>query len=569
MTTLNSPRPFVPSDLDPADLPRVEALYRSALDRPLATAADIEAWLLDLSALDAAVDECFTRRSNANSCDTESKEKEQAYLFFVQEVFPKLKPIFFEIQKKFVASPARKDLKDPRFAILTRKWQADVELFRDANIPLQTKISELGTDYGRITGRMTVEFRGQTYTLQQLARFLDNPDRSTRQQAWSLSADRRLKERDEFESIFDKIFALRVQIAQNAGLSDFREYMWKSMKRFDYTPAQCLSFGDAIEKECLPVIAELDRKRRADLGVHVLRPWDLGVDPMGRPALRPFEEKDIAGFVSKTREVFRRLSPELASQFGSLKMGENLDLDSRLGKRPGGYQASLELSKQPFIFMNAAGLQDDVETLLHEAGHAFHYLAACREPIIDLRSPGLEFCEVASMSMELIAADHLDVFYSPADAKRAKRGMLERVIRFLPWMAIVDGFQHWLYTHPTHTREERRQEWLAIHNRFSSPILDWNGLNQQRSYLWHRQLHIFHYAFYYIEYGIAQLGALQLWLQARDNPAKALANYQKALALGGTRPLPELFAAAEIKFDFSEATLRPLMKAIGEEMAKL
>jgi oligoendopeptidase F len=313
---------------------------------------------------------------------------------------------------------------------------------------------------------------------------------------------------------------------------------------------------------------ELDRQRKADLKLERLRPWDMAVDPKNRSPLRPFGEGQTTMFVDKTRDIFNRLSPELAADFESLRANDNLDLESRKGKQPGGYQCSLEEAKQPFIFMNAAGLQRDVETLLHEGGHAFHMLAARGEPLVFLRSAPMEFCEVASMSMELLGADHFGIFYTEADAARAKRTMLEGIIRFFPWMTTIDSYQHWLYTHPGHSRAERQTFWLSLMSRFGADI-DWSGHEAVRESLWQRQGHLFHAPFYYIEYGIAQLGALQLWAASRRDGKKALGDYRKALALGGTRPLPELFSTAGVRFDFSEQTLRPLMEAIGEELGRL
>jgi oligoendopeptidase F len=569
-TTLPTPsRPFVPADINPTDLPRVEALYRTLLERPVETKQALIDFLLDLSALGEVLDEAYSRAHNAHACNTEDPALEKAYMLFAQEIFPKLQPLSFELQKKFVASPALKDLTEPKMKVLIRKWQAEIDLYRETNIPLQTRVTELSTQYNKLCGRMVVEFKGKQYTLQQMARFLEETDRPTREAAWRLTAGRRLQDKDQVEETFEQLFAIRTQMAKNADLPDYRAYAWKSFKRFDYTPDQCLQFADAIATQCVPVVRRLDERRKATLGVDTLRPWDLSVDAKGRAPLHPFDEKDIPGFLAKTTQVLEKVSPALAKQFANLKEGRNLDLGSRKGKRPGGYQSSLELSREPFIFMNAAGLHDDVETLLHEAGHAFHFLAACDEPIVDLRSPGLEFCEVASMSMELFSADHLGVFYSPADALRAKRGVLERVIRFLPWMATIDSFQHWLYTHPDHTRAGRREQWLAILDRFYSPVIDFSGFEENRATLWHRQLHLFNYAFYYIEYGIAQLGALQLWLQYKKDPKSAIANYQKALAIGGRAPLPELFAAAQIPFDFSDKALAPLMQALDKELASL
>jgi oligoendopeptidase F len=400
-------------------------------------------------------------------------------------------------------------------------------------------------------------------------RFTEEPDRGTRQEAWEAITNRRLTDRDSIDAIFDQLLPLRRRIAQNAGMTDYREYTWKALKRFDYTPADCLQFADTIARTCVPVVEALDRQRAVDLKLDRLRPWDLAVDPRHRPPLRPFAETEIDAFVTKTSAIFGRLNPQLAEDFDSLRQSNHLDLASRKGKQPGGYQSTLEEVRQPFIFMNAAGVQRDVEVLLHEGGHAFHALASRDEPLIFLRSAPMEFCEVASMSMELLGSEHFDIFYpDPAESARARRSLIEGIIRILPWIAIIDSFQHWLYTASDPGREARTTQWLALLDRFGSKT-DWTGYEIARATLWHRQLHLFHVPFYYIEYGIAQLGALQLWMKSRVDPRGALANYRAALRLGGSRPLPDLFAAAGIRFDFSQRTLGPLMDAMMEELERL
>ncbi|MGN6725948.1 MAG: M3 family oligoendopeptidase [Tepidisphaeraceae bacterium] len=563
-------RKFVPADFNAADWSQIEPLMKQLTDRPIESPAALEAWLADMSELSSVIDEYGARRYIDKSCHTDDPEIEQRFMFFVEQIEPKLKPLFFAMQKRFLESPHRPALSDPRYAILARKWQADVDVFNPANIPIETEITKQVTEYDKISGAMLVDFKGKTLTLQQLARFQEEPDRETRKAAFELGANRRLQDREKIEAIFEDLLPKREQIAKNAGFSDYRAFVWRAYKRFDYTPEQCNQFADAIEKSIVPLVRELDRQRKADLGVETLRPWDGAVDPKNRPALQPFDPADIDGFVSTTKKIFDRLSPTLAEEFESLRTHGNLDLDSRKGKQPGGYQSSLEESKQPFIFMNAAGSQRDVETLLHEGGHAFHFIAAAaNEPLTFLRSAPMEFCEVASMAMEALSSEHLDLFYPrPEEAARAKRTYLEGIVRFFPWMATIDQFQHWLYTHPGHSRQERTQVWLSLLDRFGGEV-DWSGYEQVRESSWQRQLHLFHVPFYYIEYGIAQLGALQVWMKAKEDPQRALANYRSALKLGGTRPLPDLFAAAGLRFDFTPRTIEPLINAVHEDLNAL
>lgn len=316
----------------------------------------------------------------------------------------------------------------------------------------------------------------------------------------------------------------------------------------------------------MPLANDLAERRRQALGLCSLRPWDYGVDPLGREPLRPFEGAEELG--AGCRRIFARIDPELEAQFVGMLEGSELDLESRKGKAPGGYQSTLDEQRRPFIFMNAAGLHRDVETLLHEAGHAFHAIAARQDPLVKYRHAPIEFAEVASMTMELFGDDHLDEFYSYDDAARAKRKHLEGIIGLLPWIARVDAFQHWIYTHPGHSGDERTAAWLALAERFETPT-DWDGYPEQQESSWQRQLHIFCYPFYYIEYGIAQLGALQLWLRFKRDPKQALGDYRAALALGGSRPLPELFEAAGARFDFSADTIQPLVEAVQQELAGL
>jgi oligoendopeptidase F len=564
-------RAFVPNDLDPSDWGVLEPLYRSLLDRPIESLEGLGQWLSDFSELSAVVSEYGSRKNIDSACHTDDAEIEKAFLHYVEHVSPKIKPMYFQMQKKFLAVSCHTELDAQRFGVLIREWCASVELFREENVPLQTQVAKLNNEYDKTIGAMTVEFEGQTLTLQQLSRYLEETDRGRREAAWRLSSDRRLEDRGKFDELFDRMLELRKQMAANAGLGDYREYMWKAMDRFDYTPKHCHDFADAVERVCLPVIEKMDARRCESLGLEKLRPWDLSVDVKGRGPLRPFDAGSPQELVDKATEVFRRVDPGLGEDFSTMKMGRNLDLESRRGKRAGGFQSSLQESREPFIFMNAAGLDGDVRTMLHEAGHAFHFIwAAGDEPLMFLRHAPMEFCEVASMSMELIGADHYDVFYpDDADRARAKRGLLEGIITILPWIATIDQYQHWLYTNPGHTVEQRTGAWLSILDRFKRSRVDWSGLDDVRASMWQKQLHLYHVPFYYIEYGIAQLGALQLWLAYREDPGKALSAYREALRLGGRRPLPELFEAAGLRFDFTEATLLPLMEAVGEELERL
>ena len=562
------PRNFVPADFKVSGWDVIEPLF-DQLENDLElceSSASLEAWLLKVSEVGAILDEDGSRRYIAMTCHTSSDEAKGAYLDFVENIEPHLKERFFQLAKKFVSHPQRENLPKERYEILNRDWQSMVDLFREENVPLETEESKLGQQYQEKMGALTVEFQGEEKTLVQMGVYLQETDRSVRQEAWERVAGRRLQVSEECDRQFDDLKDLRIQIAANAGFGDYRDFKHVAKGRFDYQPEDCFKFHEAVEKVVMPAYNEMLAGRRSKLGLDTLRPWDTSVDPDGLEPLRPFTE--VEEMVAKTKGIFDQVDGELATGFQTMRDGQLLDLANRKGKAPGGYQSSLPEARLPFIFMNSVGLQRDVETLLHEAGHAFHTLAAQDEDIHEYQHAPLEFCEVASMSMELVGNEHLEEFYSHDDCVRARRQHLEGIIGLFPWIATVDAFQHWIYTHPKHTLEERDEAWNGLLDRFGGDI-DWSGHEKARTKMWHRQSHIFLVPFYYIEYGIAQLGALGVWNNSKTDRALALSDYKKALALGGSRPLPELFAAANIPFQFDTEAFKPLVELIQSELAAL
>jgi oligoendopeptidase F len=591
------PRAFVPPTVDLGEWAKISPLFDQLEARApqCGSVSDLEHWLLDWSELAAALDEEASRRYIAMTCHTDNAEAEKAYLHFVENVEPQLKPRQFALEKIYVVHPQREELlrirrgefheppiennnenhsarpAEARYAVFDRDVKNHVALFRPENVALETEDARLCQQYQKLTGSLTVNFRGDEQTLVQMGRYLEEPDRALRQEAWELVAKRRLQEAEKFEDIFDQLVKLRHQVARNAGFKNYRDYAFCRLGRFDYTPQDCTHFRDAIAREIVPAVRELQADRCRQLGLDKLHPghlhpWDLAVDPQNRPPLKPFAGVDE--MVSRTQKIFDRLDGELADGFRQMRDLRLLDLDNRKGKAPGGYQQNLSEARVPFIFMNAIGQQRDVETILHEAGHAFHAQAAKDEDLYAYRSAPIEFCEVASMSMELLGNEFIGEFYSAADANRARRTHLEGIIGFFPWMATVDGFQHWVYTHPGHSRAERAAAWLELLDRFGGDV-DWTGYETARAHLWHRQLHIFLHPFYYVEYGIAQLGALQVWANSKRDKVKALNDYKQSLALGGSRSLPELFAAAGCPFRFDAATIKPLIQLAQDELKKL
>jgi oligoendopeptidase F len=562
-------RQLVPNDIDLGNWQALAPLF-DAVEQKLSgaqSAAELERALLDWSELSAALDEESAKRYIAMTCHTDNAEAEKSYLQFVEQVEPETKPRQFKLEQLYLASPHRAQLPPRRYEVLDRDMKQHVELFRPENVALETEEAKLGQQYQKLSGSLTVQFRGEEKTLIQMGKFLEEPDRALRQETWQLVAQRRLQERDKFDDNFDQLIALRSQLAKNAGFDNYRDYAFKLRGRFDYTPEDCFAFHDAIEKEVVPLQRQLQAARREQLKLPALRPWDLSVDPFNRPPLKPFEQ--VPQMILRTQRIFDQIDPGLAQGFLTMRQRHLLDLDNRKGKAPGGYQSTLPESRLPFIFMNSVGQQRDVETMLHEAGHAFHALATRDEPLYAYRGAPIEFCEVASMSMELLGAEFIGEFYpEPADAQRARRTHLEGIVATFPWVATVDAFQHWIYTHPGHTRAERSAAWLQLMDRFGGDV-DWSGQEDARANLWHKQLHIFLYPFYYVEYAIAQLGALQVWANSKQDKVKALAQYQHGLSLGNTRPLPELFAAAGCRFSFTRETVQPLVQLVKSELAKL
>ncbi|MEO6036673.1 MAG: M3 family oligoendopeptidase [Verrucomicrobiota bacterium] len=567
----HAPRRFVPAQIDLGAWSEIAPLFDKLETgaRECESVSDFEHWILSGGELSAAIDEEASKRYIAMTCHTDNADAENAYLHFVEQIEPQTKPRQFKLAQIYLAHPLRKKLlaeKKARYEVFDRNTELHVELYREESVPLETEEAKLGQQYQKLSGSLSVQFRGEEKTLVQMGRYLEETDQALRQETWDLVANRRLQEAEKFEEEFDELLKLREKIATNAGFQNYLQYAFRAKGRFDYTPADCVKFHDAIEKEVMPVLRQLQEERKKKLGMASLRPWDLSVDPTNLPPLRPFEKVDK--MVSGTQQIFDKLDRDLAGGFQTMQKLRLLDLDNRKGKAPGGYQSTLSESRLPFIFMNAVGQQRDIETMLHEAGHAFHALATRKEDLYSYRHAPIEFCEVASMSMELLGNEFLETFYPAADAKRARREHLEGVVVVFPWIATVDAFQHWIYSHPGHTRAERRAAWLELMDRFGGDV-DWTGHEEARANLWHKQLHIFLYPFYYVEYGIAQLGALQVWANSKQDKPKALRDYQDALALGGSRPLPELFSAAGCRFDFSTETVKPLVKLVETELAKL
>jgi oligoendopeptidase F len=562
------PRTFLPGDFKMTDWASLEPYFNNLLEREINSKEDLEQWLKDQSELEAAVSEDACWRQIKMTCDTENKSLEEAFNFFCMHIQPKIQPLADALNKKLIASPFLPSLDEGTYHTYLRSIGNSIELFREENIPLQAEMAVLQQQFGQITGAMMVTINGEEYTLQQAAKFLENPDRQVREEAYKKIQDRRLVDKQKLDDLFDKLIALRDKEARNAGFENYRDYRFKQLGRFDYTKEDCFLFHAAIKQHVLPLVNEIYKKKKEKLGVDQLRPWDLDAEPEGSTPLRPFTTGDE--LLNKSVECFNKLSPFFGQCLQKMKELNHLDLESRKGKAPGGYNCPLAESGAPFIFMNAAGQMNDVTTMVHEGGHAIHSFLAHPLPLSGFKEYPMEIAEVASMAMELFSMDHWESFFdNEEDLKRAKEHQLERVITIFPWIATIDKFQHWLYEHPTHTHDERSAAWENVLMEFQDDVIDYTGIENYRSNAWQRQLHLFEVPFYYIEYGIAQLGAIGMWMQYKNDAPTALNNYCNALSLGATKTLPALYEAAGLEFDFSPEKIKVLMDFVSDEMKKI
>jgi len=561
-------RKFLPKDLIITNWETIESYFKELLDREISSIENLQHWLADMSELEAAVNEDVCWRQIKMTCDTTDKKLEESFNFFCMEIQPKIQPYADALNKKLINSPFVNELEPTKYFTYLRSVKKSIDLFREANIPLQAELAVLQQQYGMITGKMTIEVNGKEYTLQQAAKFLESHDRKLREEVYRKMNARRLEDKDILNKLFNQLIEKRQQVAVNAGFENYRDYKFKELGRFDYTKEDCFRFHDSVKQHVLPLVNKIYEKKKQKLQLDDLRPWDTEAEPEGTKPLTPFETG--SELLNKSIECFTKLRPFFGDCLQQMNAMKHLDLESRNGKAPGGYNCPLAESGAPFIFMNAAGQMHDVTTMVHEGGHAVQSFLTHNLELNAFKDYPMEIAEVASMSMELFTMDYWDVFFdNKEDLTRAKEHQLERTITIFPWIAVIDKFQHWIYEHPQQTVEERTKAWTDILNDFSDDVIDYSGLESFRENHWQKQLHLFEVPFYYIEYGIAQLGAIGMWKQFKKNPEQALDNYMKALSLGGTKTLPELYKAAGLTFDFSPENIKVLMDFVREEMEKL
>lgn len=562
------PRTFLPEDFSITTWAKLEPYFKELEERPINSGKDLEKWMKDMSELEAVVSEDACWRQINMTCDTENKALEEAFTFFCMHIQPHIQPYADRLNKKLIDSPFTKELDKDKYFTYLRNIRKSIELFREENVPIQAEMSVLQQQYGVISGKMTVTVKDQEYTLQQASKFLEDHDRKLREEVYRKINERRLQDKNELNNLFNTLVGKRHQIALNAGFSNYRDYKFKELGRFDYTKENCFQFHEAVKKHVLPLVDLIYERKKKKLGYDSLRPWDLEAEPKNVEPLQPF--KNGEDLLQKTIACFNELHPFFADCLRKMNEMKRLDLDSRKGKAPGGYNCPLAETGAPFIFMNAAGQTSDVTTMVHEGGHAVHSFLSHPLELSAFKEYPMEIAEVASMAMELFSMEHWQFFFSnQKDLNRAKLKELEKVITIFPWIATIDRFQHWIYENPTHTEQQRTEEWNRILKEFSSSQIDFSGLEEYRSYSWQRQLHLYEVPFYYIEYGIAQLGAIGLWKQFKQNKEQALNNYINALSEGGTKTLPELYKYAGLEFDFSPEYIKNLMLFVKDEITQL
>lgn len=591
-TILNLPtrpaRPFIGEEFVLKTWDEVKPLYDNLVNRPINNAAELRQWFADRSELESYLSENFAWRYIRMTCDTSDPELINQFNFFITEIQPQLSAYENILDKMAVENPYLAELRDKGFDIALRGMKKAIEIFRDENIPLQTDIQSEQRKYGAIVGAMTIEVKNadgitEEITLPQATTLLQSPDRAVREEVWRKVQERRFQDKNQLDELYTRLVGLRHQVAVNAGFANFRDYIFAAMGRFDYTPQDCFDFHKSVSKAVVPLLDELARERqqklaKVDPSFDSLRPWDAKVDPDGFPALKPFETG--TELLNKTITCFNKLDAAVGSSYLSdclriMKAMGHLDLESRKGKAPGGYNYPLEEIGVPFIFMNATSSLRDLVTMVHEGGHAVHSFLTRDLPLKPFRNPPMEVAELASMSMELLTMDYWDVFFeNPEELKRAKIQHLESIIETLPWVATIDKFQHWIYetaAGPISTQpdEERQTAWVRIFEAFSDTVTNWEGLEKYEAYSWQKQLHLYEVPFYYIEYGIAQLGAIGVWMNFRQDKQKGLEGYMNALKLGYTAPIREIYRAANVPFDFSEEHIGKLIRFVWNEIERL
>lgn len=561
-------RAFLPASLSIDNWQSIAPYFEILINTEIASTTDLEVWLKKRSELEAVLEEEMAWRYIKMNCYTNDKQLADRFNVFVSEVEPRVNEAFNTLDKKLAENEFFNTLDNETYYVFKRALKQRLQLFRSENIPLMAELQVEEQKYSAIAAAMTIEQNGETLTLQQAANLLKETNRDTRKEAFEKINARRQHDHQALDTLLSRLINKRHQVALNAGYNNYRDYKYAELGRFDYGVAEVQQFCASIQKTVMPVMAEIDRDRKNKLAVEVLKPYDLDVDADNLPALKPFATPNA--LIDGTITCFNRIHPHFGEYIRTMQREGYLDLDSRVGKAPGGFNYPLYESNIPFIFMNATSNLRDLVTMVHEGGHAIHSFVSAHQPLVAFKNLPSEVAEMASMSMELISMEHWDVFFNDNnDVRRAKVNHLESVLQVFPWIATIDQFQDWLYTNPGHTHQQRREKWNELRSRFTSGEVSWEGYENYNDYLWQKQLHIFEVPFYYIEYGIAQLAAIAMWKQYKHNGAEAIANYLNALSLGYAKTIPEIYKHAGIPFDFSQESIHENIQFIKLELDKL
>lgn len=566
--TAKQHRSFIPKNLSVTSWDSISPYIDDLQNRSISNTQELERWLSQRAELEAVLEEEMAWRYIAMNCDTANETLSAAFHDFVTHIEPEAAKAGNKLDKKLLSLQQINELDQEKYLIVVRALKNRDELFCEKNVPILTELQKMEQEYGTIASKMTIYHKGETLTLQQAAVLLKDTDRELRKTIFRSIQERRLQDEHALHCLLSNLIEKRHLCATQAGFENFRDYKLKDLGRFDYSKEDCFNFHNSIRESVPPVQRDILERRKQSLQLDTLYPWDLDVDPDNLPPLKPFASPEE--LQNKTLACLREIRPKYADFIAKMVSEGYMDLDSRIGKAPGGFNYPLYESNIPFIFMNAAGTLQDVETMVHECGHAIHSCLTASLPLIEFKSLPSEVAELASMSMELISMEHWHHFFTnPDDLRRAKRSQLEGTISVLSWVAIVDEFQHRLYENPTHSIEERDTIWQTILDSYDTKMVDWTQLSQYRKSNWQRQLHIFEVPFYYIEYGIAQLGAIAIWRNYLKNPEQTLNAYEQFLSLGYTVPIPEIYKTAGIEFSFSKTYISELLEFVKTQLAAL
>jgi oligoendopeptidase F len=537
----------------------------SLLNVQIGSAEDLNTFLSDQKRLYEQVEEKMMKHYIAFQCQSDDEENKRKYEFDQQQIKPLYKKYQSLLDEKVLESPFLSDLPDSEYGEFKKKLRVQFALFQEANLEIEKQEDALVNQYFEIAGSLTSIWEGEEVTLSELYAHASDPNRDKRQKAWEAIYTPILKEEEKVQKILDELIQLRVKKAENAGLPSFTDYMFKKYNRFDYTPEDCHQLAESIREHVLPLTLQLEKEHKKELDVEVYRPWDVTGVAASKKPLKPVDSAEE--LINKSAKVLGELHPSFGSLVHEMNDKGLLDLTSRKGKTQGGFCESLPETGLSFIFMNLSNTDSDLIVFMHEMGHGIHDMLKRDQEVYANKQIPMESAELASMSMELMTADRWNEFYkTEEELKRAKKEHLKSAVMLLPYIMVVDQFQHWLYKNPNHSWEERNKKFGEIKERYDATIVQWDGYEDWKEKNWLKILHIFEVPFYFIEYAIAQLGAIQLYKQYKENPEKTIEKYIEALKLGSSKSLPEVYEAAGVKFDFSSTTIAELMEFVAKEL---